>query len=396
MAVTAAPYPKKLLIPAAPGHSPALWDTEELFKTPTATPATDLKFDFNYSPNIRPIYLESIAYQGKPTRIFAWVGVPAAEDGKPVPGVVLVHGGGGTAFAYWAEKWYNRGYAVIAMDTVGNRPLTHFEGQGCRVKLEGSGPERHDFEKDLVNPHDSWTAQAVAAVVKSHSYLRTLPGVDASRICITGISWGGYLTNIVSAVDKRFLAAVPVYGCGFLGEFSGTVAGAPKEWLLKFDPCMFLRSVECPIHFVGHPVDPPYHWAQWVRSTMLPAKVGRSTLLGMLHSHYHGMPKEVEVYIDSCCKGEPKLPEWYDEAIGDGVISARYKAYAPVDKATIAWTEDGLDIDCASRKWQEAPAELLDGEVRATVPEKATFYYLTLYDARGCRVTTCGYGWQND
>jgi dienelactone hydrolase len=35
------------------------------------------------------------------------------------PGIVLVHGGGGAAFAKWAELWAKRGYAGIAMDLAG-------------------------------------------------------------------------------------------------------------------------------------------------------------------------------------------------------------------------------------------------------------------------------------
>ena len=46
---------------------------------------------------------------------------PKAEPGKTVPGIVLVHGGGGTAFAEWVGSG-PRGYAAIAMDTCGHGP----------------------------------------------------------------------------------------------------------------------------------------------------------------------------------------------------------------------------------------------------------------------------------
>ena len=35
---------------------------------------------------------------------------------------------------------------------------------------------------------------------------------------MTGISWGGYLTCLVASLDSRFIAAAPVYGCGFYDE----------------------------------------------------------------------------------------------------------------------------------------------------------------------------------
>ena len=55
---------------------------------------------------------------------------------------------------------------------------------------------------------DMWSYHAVAAVVRGHSLLRSLPNVDAERIGVTGISWGGYLTCIVAGVADRFRHAV--------------------------------------------------------------------------------------------------------------------------------------------------------------------------------------------
>ena len=61
-------------------------------------------------------------YRGKPTRVFAYYASPKTlgkgGDDK-VPGIVLVHGGGGAAIVNWAELWAKRGYAAIAMDLAG-------------------------------------------------------------------------------------------------------------------------------------------------------------------------------------------------------------------------------------------------------------------------------------
>ena len=63
---------------------------------------------------------------------------------------------------------------------------------------------------------DQWPFHAVAAALRAHSLLAADPAVDAARIGLTGISWGGYLTCLVSGVDERYRFACPVYGCGFL------------------------------------------------------------------------------------------------------------------------------------------------------------------------------------
>jgi hypothetical protein len=88
---------------------------------------------------------------------------------------------------------------------------------------------------------DQWPYHAVAGALRAHSLLAAHPSVDASKIGLTGISWGGYLTCVVrhatahpartrvhcqlvraqvSGVDERYRFAAPVYGCGFLHENS--------------------------------------------------------------------------------------------------------------------------------------------------------------------------------
>ncbi|WP_162339589.1 dienelactone hydrolase family protein [Cyclobacterium salsum] len=67
-------------------------------------------------------------YEGKVTEVFAYYASPATLGEKnpgtgEFPGIVLAHGGGGTAFRIWATEWAERGYAAIAMDLSGNQPL---------------------------------------------------------------------------------------------------------------------------------------------------------------------------------------------------------------------------------------------------------------------------------
>src|SRR5215203_1052315 len=85
------------------------WDHEVLPKPPATSAAEGFEVE-----GLKAITYEGRPWKGKPTRVFAWVGLPKAE-GK-VPAMVLVHGGGGTAFAEWAKLWTGRGYAAIAMD----------------------------------------------------------------------------------------------------------------------------------------------------------------------------------------------------------------------------------------------------------------------------------------
>lgn len=75
---------------------------------------------------VHSLLYEGEKYQGHTTEVFAFYASPrtlgVAREGETFPGVVCIHGGGGTAFAEWVHLWAKRGYAAIAMDLNGSRP----------------------------------------------------------------------------------------------------------------------------------------------------------------------------------------------------------------------------------------------------------------------------------
>jgi len=177
---------------------------------------------------IRALFYETLSYQGKPTRAFAYIGIP--ESRKPVPAVVCVHGGGGTAFHEWVKLWNDRGYAAISMSLEGHMPTEEKKKSAHKY----SGPTRNGRFNDITEPLDEqWMYHALSNVILANSLLRSMKEIDSERIGVTGISWGGILTSLVSGVDDRFKFAIPVYGAGFLynslGHFA-SVEGEQKFW----------------------------------------------------------------------------------------------------------------------------------------------------------------------
>ena len=133
--------------------------------------------------------------------------------------MVLVHGGGGKAFHEWVKIWNDKGYAAISMSLEGHMP--NKEGKGKLIH-DYSGPQRKGRFSDIKLPlQEQWMYHAVADVVLANSLLRSMPEIDTDRIGVTGISWGGILSSLVSGVDDRFKCAIPVYGAGFLYESKG-------------------------------------------------------------------------------------------------------------------------------------------------------------------------------
>lgn len=66
---------------------------------------------------VQELFFDSVPYRGKPTRVFARYARPHGKG--PFPAMILIHGGGGTAFPDWAEHWARRGYAALVFDLKG-------------------------------------------------------------------------------------------------------------------------------------------------------------------------------------------------------------------------------------------------------------------------------------
>lgn len=379
---------------AAPS-SPIQFDLAALGKAPTIFPADDLKAE-----GVRSLYYEGVPWKGKPTRVFAYVGLPAeaaAGGGKKVPAMVLIHGGGGTAFDRWVKVWTSRGYAAIAMDLCGCLPVGKY---GDWKRHEQGGPPGWDASfSQLDDPiEDQWTYHAVSAAVLGHSLLRAMPEVDDKRIGVTGISWGGYLTSIVSGVDSRFQFAAPVYGCGFLGDNSAWLPrfeqlGQEKAglWLRQWDPSKYLPQTKMPVLWVNGTNDFAYPMDSWRKSYLLPTGP-RTLCLRVRMPHGHGPagenPEEIRRFANSLLKGEPPLPRIHEQGMTGDELWATFESEVPVTKAELNITRDSGRWQ--DRKWEQLPAAVdqTGKRISAKVPAEAKVFYLNLFDDRGCAVST--------
>lgn len=184
------------------------------------------KFLYAKNPEIQPIVYDSVNYHGQKTRVFAYLGFPeGASAEKPVPAVVLVHGGAGTAFAEWVELWNRAGYAAIAMDTEGRYPDQTTQGLG--------GPSNDQLYTAKYSIEEQWMYHAVSAVMKAESLLLADSRVNPKQTGICGISWGSIVTAAALGVDQRFAFGIPIYGSGFqsesLGDFRRNMKGKAIE-----------------------------------------------------------------------------------------------------------------------------------------------------------------------
>ena len=374
-----------------------IWNLEKLFKAPRVFKVNNP--ELREGNGIKPIFFEGVPYKGKSTKVFAWYGIPKKRSGK-VPGIVLVHGGGGTAFKSWVKLWMNRGYAAIAIDTEGGLPIRKKGVKKIRwIHQQDGGPGLRTVFGHVNKPvEDQWTYHAVSAVILANSLLRSMPEVDSKRIGITGISWGGYLTNIVAGLDNRFCFAVPVYGCGFLGDNSSWKYGSlrrqgakkAKKWLELWDPSNYVGQATMPMLFCNGTNDPHYRPDSWQKTYRL-VKTPRTLAMRvrMKHGHPpHGDPPEITVFADSISKKGIPLTKITGQGISGSKAWVKFESKARIVKAVLNYTTDS---GCwTKRKWESKAAKLNSKKNKCTaqLPGNWTAYYFNIYDNRKCLVSS--------
>jgi len=361
--------------------APSTWGLNRLFSVPPSA---------SQSPTngVQAIFYAGEPYQGHATCVFAYLGRP--EAAPPWPGMVLVHGGGGTAFAEWVRLWTARGYAAIAMALAGCGPE--------RQPLPDGGPGQDNATK-LLDPtvcwQDHWMYHSVASILRAHSLLAAVAGVDSRRIGLTGISWGAILTFIVVGVDPRFVCAVPVYGRAFLDEggamqraFAALDPATRRHWRAYCDPAVHLGAATLPMLFIASTNDIHSPLDAYQRTYRLAR--GERTLSirrAMKHGHPAGWaPPEIALFTDHWLRGAPALPSISEISVTGKTVSARIQAARPLASATLLFTTD--HTTWPERQWQEAPATLDADQIRATLPAGVSAYFLAVADAAGAHVTT--------
>jgi len=385
------------------------WNLSDLKRAPT------MRWMDRSGP-VQSLFYTGEAYKGHATEVFAFYASPAtlgkSGGAKKFPAVVLIHGGGGTAFAEWAWLWAQRGYAAIAMDLGGSLPIppvydpktgipvpNQTAKKETRVRLANGGPDQGRGEKfDTIGgeTNGQWPFHAVASVIRAHSLLRSFPEVDADRTAVTGISWGGYITCLVASLDDRFKAAVPVYGCGFLHEGESVqkpsidkLGDLARRWVEKYDPSSLLPRCHVPILFVNGTNDVHYPLDSYQKSfECVPGVKQMRIQVNMHHGHISGWePKEIGLFIDSHCSGGKPLPIPGKPGIEGEKVRVTFTVTTALKSATLHYTTD--DGVRSKRAWKEIPAVIsADTVIAPRPPVDANTWFISATDDRDAMVTT--------
>lgn len=365
------------------------WDIEALQQVPAHQWGGE-------SNGVRQVYYEGLPYKGSPTRVFAWLGVPAVGD-EPVPGVILLHGGGQHAFHDWVRYWMDRGYAAISMDLDGHDPEGLLPDGGPRYQtVPFFGPFPNG------NLKDGWIYHSVASVMQAHSLLAAQPGVNPDRIGLNGLSLGGSLVCAVAGVDARLRAAAPVYGAGFFNEggywqirTQYMDCQRTVEWEALLDPGVYLPGVTCPILFQNGATDgftPPDTCQRNVDAC------GGSPTLAMRpkinHGNFWRWPwggGEVNLFLDHHLRGGAAPPVIQVAEESEDHVVCTVDSALPVTGIQLAYTTDLGPWTL--REWHEAPVDVNPAQFSVSFPEPRPLWALvtvqvTLPDGRDAWFST--------
>lgn len=341
---------------------------------------------------LKTIYFDALTYEGKPTRVYAWIGIPEdASSSHKVPGIVLVHGGGGTAFKEWVERWNARGYAAISIAVEGQIDERDPGKPGVNrrnrwKKHPWPGPTRTGIYGDSDKPiEEQWIYHAVADAILANSLLRSLPQVDSAKVGLMGISWGGIIASTVIGIDDRFAFAIPTYGCGNMSQAAnqyGRALGNNALYKEVWDPILRLKKVETPTLWLSWPGDqhfPLDKQASCYRTVSGPYMV--CLIPDMRHGHQAGMnPPDSYAFADGVVKeGKPWARQISSET-ENGQFTVIFESSRPLDEAIlISTTDTGIT---GNRKWFESPAKLKrkadQWVVTATQPEGTTACFMNV------------------
>ena len=265
---------------------------------------------------VRPI--RHFRYKSLDLEIDGWYIKPDVKEGEKAPVIVFVHGGPkgmyGYRFRYEMQLLADRGFYIVFTNPRGSNGYS--EDFALRV-LERTGLE--DFQ-DIVNG------------VKE--FLKLEPQADPERIGITGISYGGFMTNWALTQSDMFKAGVSENGISYwftsyafsdIGLwFDREVIGdnpLENENYRRLSPIFYARNVKAPILIIHSLEDYRCPLDQSVMFYHVLKALGKEAYIAIFkrgaHGHsLRGSPKHrakrykliVEFFVRKLIKGEKGFP----------------------------------------------------------------------------------------
>lgn len=244
-------------------------------------------------------------------KVQGWVIKPAQfDETKKYPLILVIHGGPhnmfGDEFEDRMQLLSANGYGVLFINPRGSSGYGQAFSKG-NMNAWGEG----DYE-DLM--------MGVDAAIAQHSW------IDASRLGVTGQSYGGYMTNRIITKTRRFKAAVADGSICNLISFSGTSlyhslmeSECQKpvydnyEALWNCSPLKDVKNVATPVLFLHGETDNEVPVSQAEEMFMAVKKLGVKTALILYTGEGHGWRPDLQPQNRADLL--QRMIGWFDEHI---------------------------------------------------------------------------------
>lgn len=221
--------------------------------------------------------------------IGGWVLLPRDYDAaKTYPAVLDIHGGPktvyGPVFYHEMQVWANMGYFVFFCNPMGS------DGRDNRfMDIRG-----HYGETDYMNLMDFTDA-----------VLEAYPQIDESRVCVTGGSYGGFMTNWIIGHTDRFVCAasqrsisnwLSFYGVSDIGPYFAADQCAANPFtdpakLWEHSPMRYAPNVKTPTLFIHSDEDYRCPLAEGLQMYTSLVEHGVPARLCMFHGENHELSR---------------------------------------------------------------------------------------------------------
>ncbi|MCK9413435.1 MAG: dienelactone hydrolase family protein [Prolixibacteraceae bacterium] len=351
---------------------------------------------------------------GKDTsKIYAVIARPA-KSGR-YPGLLVLHGGGGFAEIDKAKKWAKQGYIALLLDEPGIANPEKAPFSSGPWKKFAYGESRFIVIPDITN---STIFDGVLSAVQGLYLLRSQPGVIKGKIGIVGISWGGYLTTIVSGLANKMVnASFSVFGSGFYDEGSLFLKELDKmstadraTWLKYLDAGRRSKAIKTHF-FIAAAANDNWFYPPAVMATLRSIKGPVNNLFSPNSSHKIELPGGTtganpeqpgwlsmeQVYFDYFLKGIgqplPKIQEIKTEKTSSGNVLVRFKVSSLLSVSIAQISYSSIVVGWTERKWETVPAvKSGNGWYMVEVPAKELRHsfdcFATISDSRPVSVSS--------
>jgi len=325
-------------------------------------------------------------FKGEPAKVAAFYAFP--KGGTKLPGLLVMHGGGGSAGVDGVVDDARRGYASLSLNWGGNklnfgRSGVSYDGPQTEWgKLDATHPPQRnkvnhfigaafapdEYTLDTVeSPRNSNWFVVLTAARRGLTFLTEQPEVDPTKLGVYGHSMGGKLTTNLAGIDKRVKAAVP--SCGGVGVILDTQTNLPG--CVKTRPtalelaCVadnaYIPKIACPILWLSPTNDfhAPIDNVAWNWRDLPDDRVRFSVSPHFNHHHADEHALTQHLWFEEHLKGTFKMPRTprigLDLKTPDGIpaVTVTPDEAVPVRRVDIYYS---IDSHVLSRFWRDAGA----------------------------------------